>query len=361
MATNFSPPKTVLVDVDMCGGKPMTDAEQPYVIRSFKDTHGPNSTDVFEIWDFRPEAERVAGSLASLETITEQRLVLRSAEPGKKAELALVMKKYTAEGDCCGFNPGIEPHWRAHLMSWTKSGWLAGGTLLALVDDTKLLVIEYGYLSVQYGISGKWLVGSCNRSIGQFAPVLRIPTDLVTDEVLAQANEQGLRVYRDHEDCRIYPEPIGKGWKFPQHIDVGVLHLAGAEAGGRRSGREGTAIVIAGLKGERLRILQMGDPDYELTCGTHAWLSAPHQVLSVMVDVEMENGLDVRRDCLIRRHQLEVSDDWITIGETELWRGRPDGLPVHMSKFTEAVDAAMSKAKAAYCREIIYAQGIRPV
>src|SRR5262249_44559510 len=151
--------------------------------------------------------------------------------------------------------------------------------------------------------------------------------DWGTEEILKEAESQQLQVWNSHDGySNIYLEPGAiLGWKFPANLGAGILHLSGAEAGGLVTEEEvGSAIVITGLKGERLRIFHMGSDEYEQRCGSHAWFAEAGQLTSVAITAEAVGGLE---HCVIARQQIDVQGDAIRVREINLWKGEPAKLP----------------------------------
>src|SRR6516162_5670410 len=131
--TNLQLGKTVVVGLDMRSGRRVKDEGGEYIVRRLSDKHNPQSSEVFEVWDYRQEPDREKGKTAILEEVSSERMILRPAPPGKEGELKLVVASYTTEGEWGSLSPRGDPHWSVHLPSLASSvRRLAGGKVLAI-------------------------------------------------------------------------------------------------------------------------------------------------------------------------------------------------------------------------------------
>jgi hypothetical protein len=70
--TSLQLPVIVTVDMDLLYGRKCNDPGRggaEYVLRKVRDSHGPYGPRIFEIRDFRPEAERFAGFIRASRTL----------------------------------------------------------------------------------------------------------------------------------------------------------------------------------------------------------------------------------------------------------------------------------------------------
>lgn len=357
-------PVIVSVDLDLRYGSKHQDPGRggaEYVRRRFRDFHGPDGARLFELRDFRPESERFPGSSAKL-TIppTDDLLILDSAgDPSAASSVRLVSSNYSGAHNCGGIHQDNGALWYQDLTSLTRGGLLAGGTVLAIVDDDNILAVKQGHLVVRYGLMGASLdPANFVAPTGEVRPVIRLSnTDTQLPTAQAEAANQGLRVCSNFTDTFIYPEPAASGWVFPVGLGGGYLWVEASESGGKL-GDVGYAVVVCGLKGERLPYFHAAQAGRHEECGTHATFVQSAQLVTVNAVWPAMGGVAY---ITIRQHSLSVSGAGIQIQFANLldqWVRDPDLLPSGMTQFADAVKGAIRKAQMDLCTAVIYAKGV---
>jgi hypothetical protein len=249
--------------------------------------------------------------------------------------------------------------WCQDLTSKTRGGRVAGGTILALVDDDHVLAVKQGHIIVRYGLIGPSLdPAGFEAPTGQVRPVIQIPNhDLYRAAAEAEAGAQGLTVCSSHTDTFIYPEALDSGWQFPTCLGTGFFWLEGFEAGGKL-GSVGHAVVICGSKGERLPYFRTQNSGSHEQCGTHASFITAGPLVSVHAVWSADGGAAF---VTIRQHRLAIDANGIRVQFAKLfdqWVNDPNLLPDPMTDFKEAVRAAVHKAKMESCDTVVYAKGV---
>lgn len=356
-------PAIVSVDMDLTYGRKTNDPDRggaECVLRRVRDHHGPDNARIFDIRDFRPEGERFAGSSAKLTVLpTNSLLILESAsDPAAASSVRLVFSTYSGTHGWGGVHDD-GALWCQNLTSTARLGRIAGGTVIALVDDDHVLAVKQGHMVVRYGLIGPSLdPAHFEAPTGQVRPVIRIPNhDLYLAAAEAAATAQGLSVCSSHTDTYIYPEALDSGWHFPTGLGTGFFWLEAFEAGGKL-GNVGHAVVICGPKGERLPYFRNQNAGSHEPCGTHASFVTAGPLVSVHAFWPAAGDVAY---VTIRQHTLAVNAAGIQVQFANLldqWAGDPDLMPTDMTQFSEAVKAAVRKAGMEGCDSVVYAKGV---
>ncbi len=362
---------------------------------SIRDKHGVSYEGRLDIYDYRPDAERHAGSLARVRIMQARhegvrKVEVKSGTPlGPKSETMLIFddahNAYVylvlepPARDDWGMEPAVtlcaptyhqksalkggksasggviedRSYWSKMLTSCSRSGAHGGATIVAIVDDDHPLIIRQDNSRWRYGRTEATLEEAGFRESGLARLTLFVPgaeSELV-DRLSAEGfksklTEKGvfvrLKRVEDQQDVFLLPANL------PRH----ELRVESCESGGGYT-NTGHAQIVAGLRGQPLTPYATAGHRGDLVNGNHGWFSELEGLATVQACWWSKAAVPVTVE--LATHQVVVDGLTVRLVSEILYQGDPGELSVELDQCREAVTAAAAKCRDYHCRGLFFA------
>lgn len=379
----------VQIDLDLEEGEPCPSADgsgRNPVKMVLRDQRNKSWSGRLDVFDYRPDGQRGAGTLATVRVMevthaqgrslevqsgqvmgpkhtevlqfdpTMRYLAIEPLEPahvGKEPEARLVTERWVSKWNQCGGVEKNEALWSQVLTSCSRSGRHANGTLVAIVDEDHPVLVRQDHLVYRNSLSGRELEEAGFR-----------------DEVASGCGVSGFVAFGHSELCEKLQT---EGWRvklvtggivvkprrnveadcleFPEGLDVEV-RLEALEKGGGYT-NTGWAVCVADLGGNPQRPYGTSGHRGPLACGTHAWFAVPEGLVTAQAGWWNKRTPSV--GVSLHQHRwVETSPNRGRIDSEHLFSGAPNELPEKLEHLRVVMEAAARKAQTYHCGGVVF-------
>lgn len=370
------------------------DGRKPSRRLVMKDRHGKSYDGRLDIYDYRDDGQRFAGSVARVRVMraTHQeprKITVKSGTPmGPKHEetlefaptyeylvlepingelasaeppMTLVAAGYSGHTtqmfklgkDRSGGVVENRSHWSQRLISVSRSGAHWGGTIVAVVDNDHYLLIRQDNNVWRYGGTECTLEEPGFRENGLARMTLVIPS--ADAELVERLNSEGFKskLVGTSAFVRLKRQEGVEGFILPDNLPTYEIRVESVESGGGYT-NTGWAQIVANLDGSQLNPYATAGHRGDLACGEHGWFSIIQGLATVQAVRWTKNDPPVSVE--LATHKVVQSGNAVQLVSEILYKGAPNDLPESLAQYRSAVEAARDKSCDYHCRSLHYAQ-----
>jgi len=357
-----------------------------------KDRHGKSYDGRLDIYDYRDDGQRFAGSVARVRVMraTHQeprKITVKSGMPmGPKHEetlefpptyeylvlepingelasaeppMTLVAAGYSGKSALKGgkhASGGLvksQAHWSQQLTSSSRTGSHWGGTIVAIVDDEHYLLVRQDNNVWRYGGTECTLEEPGFRENGMARLTLVVPS--ADAELVERLNSEGFKskLVSVSAFVRLKRQEGVEGFILPDNLPTHEIRVESVESGGGYT-NTGWAQIVANLDGSTIKPYATAGHRGDLACGEHGWFSVINGLATVQAVRWTKNDPSVSVELAI--HKVVQIGNTVQLVAEALFKGAVSDLPESLAHYRSAVEAASAKACDYHCRSLHYAQ-----